>query len=596
MTRRPGREVKLSAEDLDKLYAARGSFGREVAEKLGLRIPFDVYFEDPMVAAQDAELAFDDKCFVDWEPGFGDGPTSARFAVVDYDADTNRLEAPAQWDAAARTYLDQGVKLDRKQFDNPRFHQVNVWAILQRALRFFEEPLGLGRRIPWAFEGNRLLVVPHAGYGQNAYYDRQSKSLQFYYFERGGRRIQTCLSTDVIHHEFGHAVLDGVRPLLHESAAIETAAFHEFLGDLTAVLLALRNNAFRNKLVEKSKGDLAAAEHLSAIAQEFGREVQDKPYLRSAANKLTMADLAGTSSPHELSQVMTGAMFDILLALSAHYVGERGMTAPEAFWNTIQRMQPTALQPLDLLPPVDVTFRDYAFAVLRTQELANPLDPHGYRKSMLDAFVARGILGEADVKELLAPRYLHEKLELDVFHDVEAIASSKAAAYRFLDDNRHALGLPRNRDVIVADLYTNSQYSRQAIRRPRQTVLTYVWREEVGLEGRRFGALGGQSASLPCGGTLVFDEGGNVLSWAHKPGGEAGTVRRERLLDELEKRLAAGQVGTAPASARGMLGTRVPPFTLRSVDGTLRVELAPHLGLSEDHGSEEGGRQWELSS
>ena len=40
----------------------------------------------------------------------------------------------------------------------------------------------MGRTIPWAFEGNRLIVVPHAGYGENAYYDRTSKSFQFYYF------------------------------------------------------------------------------------------------------------------------------------------------------------------------------------------------------------------------------------------------------------------------------------------------------------------------------------------------------------------------------------------------------------------------------
>jgi len=41
----------------------------------------------------------------------------------------------------------------------------------------------------WAFEGNRLIVVPHAGYGENAYYDRGSMSLQFYWFDDEGERI-----------------------------------------------------------------------------------------------------------------------------------------------------------------------------------------------------------------------------------------------------------------------------------------------------------------------------------------------------------------------------------------------------------------------
>ena len=68
------------------------------------------------------------------------------------------------------------------------------------------------RKNLWAFEGNRLIVLPHAGYGENAYYDRASKSLQFYYFNGPGTTVYTCLSSDIVNHEFGHAVLDGVRP------------------------------------------------------------------------------------------------------------------------------------------------------------------------------------------------------------------------------------------------------------------------------------------------------------------------------------------------------------------------------------------------
>ena len=57
-------------------------------------------------------------------------------------------------------------------------------------------------------------------------------------------------------------------------------------------------------------------------------------------------------------------------------------------------MQCMAVQPLDLLPPVDVTFEDYALAVLRAEQIANPTDPDGYRKMMIDVFVERGILSE----------------------------------------------------------------------------------------------------------------------------------------------------------------------------------------------------------
>ncbi len=244
-----------------------------------------------------------------------------------------------------------------------------MWAVLQRALTFFEEGSGLGRCIPFGFEGNRLIVLPHAGYGKNAYYDRKSKSLQFYYFDQDDERVYTCLSTDIINHEFGHAVLDGIRPYYFESSLVQTGAFHEFIGDLTAILIILRNNNFRGKIAADTKGDISAASHLTSIAEEFGNAVNGKPYLRTALNKLTMTDIGDSDGPHHVSQVLTGAMFDIIKELTRHYIAKRKHSPKESFNFAVKRMQCTAIQPLDLLPPVDVTFRDYALAVLRAEEL-----------------------------------------------------------------------------------------------------------------------------------------------------------------------------------------------------------------------------------
>ena len=71
--------------------------------------------------------------------------------------------------------------------------------------------------------------------------------------------------------------------------------------------------------------------------------------------------------------------FSIIRRLTAFNMKERGKSAKEALWFTIRRMQCMAVQPLDLLPPADVTFEDYALAVLRAEQIANPTDPDGYR-------------------------------------------------------------------------------------------------------------------------------------------------------------------------------------------------------------------------
>ena len=606
--------IRLSPSERTALYGARRFINSGLEEKFRLRIPFDIYFQDPLVAAANPKLAFDENCPVPWEPGLADGPTSARFAVVDYDGHLETLTAPARWDADASGFVDpQGIRLDRNNTGVLQFHQVNVWAIVQRALDFFESGFGLGRAISWGFEGSRLIVVPHAGPGENAYYDRDSKSLQFYYFDRGEDRIYTCLSTDIVNHEFGHAILDGIRPHYIEAVMPETAAFHEFVGDLTAVLLTFRNNEFRRQLIAETGGDLTRESTLSKIAEQFGDQVEGKPYLRSALNTLTMKKVAGDQRPHYMSQVLTGAMFDILLRLLKHYGKDPKRTVAQKFADTVQRMQNTAIQPLDLLPPVDVTFADYALAVLRAEEIVNPTDPDDYRGMMLDVFIQRGILPKSLRAELTTRRQLFDRLDLDVFHDIDGISTSRANAYRFLDDNRRRLFIPRNVDVVVSGLATAQKLTREARRQPRQVLLQYVWREDVVLEGPQFGRFEGVATSLLCGGTLALHETGDVVAWARKPGSQlvddrpkpsdkavaeqaAGAARRAAFLEALARRIRTGRIGTTIGGERGLLAKSIPPLTARTVGGLVRFELSPHFGIHDDRDEIGGGRAWQISS
>lgn len=591
------------------LYAASRYLSSDTKEELGIRIPVDVYIHDPSVS--DMKEGFDKDFLIRWEPGITDGPTSARFAVVDFNNDTGQIAPPAEWNEVSDCFVDpQNYMLDRNNTDCLQYDQFHVWAILQRALEFFENGTGLGRPVPFGFEGNRLIVVPHAGYGQNAFYDRESKSLQFYYFDDdAGNRINTCLSTDIINHEFGHAVLDGVRPYYYESSLVETGAFHEFIGDLTAILLLLRNNTFRRRIAKETDGNLSKAKHLSNIAEQFGKAISGEEYLRSAKNKTKMSDITEEDGPHKISEVLTGAMYDILERTARGYIKDRRRSSSSAFWDATVRMKRMAIQPLDLLPPVDVTFRDYALAALRMEEISNPTDPFHYVDLMLDVFLKRGILTQDDVDEVKKPSYVFDRLNLDVMHSVDTISRSRSAAYRFLNDNRNRLLIPPFEDLIIADLYDSIKLTRQNLPLPRQIILEYIWREEITLEGAQFGIYEGEVTSMLCGGTLVFDETGNVLSWFRKPGlyqgygekwrdeVEAGQQRLDQFLSDLERQINAGRVGSIIGSGKGLLGSHLPPLTVQKQDGILHFALSPHMHLSgEDHNHYEGGPQWEVSS
>lgn len=481
-----------------------------------------------------------------------------------------------------------------------------------------------------------MLIVPNAGYGANAYYDRKSHSLQFYYFDdRNGQRVRTCLSSDIVNHEFAHALLDGIRPHYLEAVSPQTGAFHEFLGDLTAILMTLRNASFRQELAKLTGGLLdskSGGELLSSVAAEFGRAVGDQEYLRSGANQDKLSKYKDEMEAHVLSTVLTGTMFDILVKFTKQYLereradGEK-LSPKQALAFTVPRMQVIAIQSLDLLPPVEVTFNDYARAVLRNLLIADPTDPKGYRKMIAEAFLRREILTQADLDEILEPAGLYDRMPGDIPHDPAMIASSRAEAYRYLNDNRDDLYIPRRVDIIVDEVFTAEKMVGRGLFLPKQMILQYLWREDVVLEGERFGPYNGQTTSLLCGATMVLDENGSMLSWARKPGSEpsakaatgqrkidagkkpngeearaladweAGKERRAAYLEALARRIDEGMVGQELAGPEGMVGALTPPLIAREAGGQVRFELSPHFHIHDDADAASlRGLQWRTSS
>ena len=582
---------KLPKYVMDNLYQVQQLLDKPTRKRLGLSLEVPVFIKDPLVALEDPALGVQE-ILVRREIGMGDGPTSSRVAVVDFNADTQTLSEPVVWDAdegrfhapaipgdgehktepewlpkappKSSTKKEVYKKFIEKTIRNPYFHQVNVWAVVQRTLEFYEESFALGRAVPWGFDGNRLLVVPHAGYGDNAFYDQESKSLQFYYFGDMDRPGYTCLSHDIIAHETGHAILDGIRPLYNQLSSVQTLAFHEFIGDLTAILLALFNKDIRQFVSQTTEGRLGEADVLANIAEEFAREVEGRPYLRSAFNDYKMQDeeIRESLSPHTVSQVLTGAMWDILTGIATKHLdknlpveseedGDEGteeadgagqkVTPAQALWWAADRFRRVALQPLDLCPPCDIQFIDYAKAVIRNDILTNPVDEQGYRPLMLEVFHKRGLCGcgytpDEEMPESCAFQEVLKVEKVDfVYHDIERLSSSRTAAYYFLSDNRSLLHIPAHQDVRVVDLYDNRKLGAAAERLPREVVLEYGWQEQIFLVNDPvheldFGEWEGKTFDLDCGGTLMFDGRGNLISWQRKPGTEHISAEDEAII------------------------------------------------------------------
>lgn len=698
----PAVKKELPGYVMDNLYRVQHYLNKQTRKRVGLTIEVPVFIKDPLVALDDPALGVQE-ISVRREAGMGSGPTSSRVVVVDFNADTQTLHEPVVWDDAAGWFRQPAVvsaegkptpgallpkapsknskkkdvykKFIESTVKDPYFHQVNAWAVVQRVLEFYEDPYALGRPVPWGFDGNRLIVVPHAGYGENAFYDQNSKSLQFYYFGDQDSPGYTCLSHDIIAHETGHAILDGVRPMYNQLCSVQTAAFHEFIGDLTAILLALFNQDIRQFVSQTTEGRLGEANVLANIAKEFGKEVEGRDYLRTAFTKLSLQDprVRESLSPHHVSQVLTGAMWDILTAIATKHLqknlrpkstaesleaveggvepaegeapemgggeGEPAVTPAKALWWAADRFRRVALQPLDLCPPCDIQFLDYARAVILNDILTNPVDEQGYRPAMLKIFHQRGLCdcGYRMGMELPAACKFRQAVKPEkmdfVYHDISRMARSRTAAYYFLSDNRQILRIPPHQDVRVVDLYDNSKFGAAAEKLPREVVLEYAWQEVVLLKNDAkteldFGEWDGKFYNLDCGGTLVFDDHGNLLSWFRKPGTEhisdetaqdiqqrveayqadpkalkwadiPTKLERGELADydEGQSRKMAIQRYLADLIRRGVMGSPAPgnrfqdgnkPVTAWVEDGTLHLESTPHLRASDWDVEEKG--------
>jgi hypothetical protein len=266
---------------------------------------------------------------------------------------------------------------------------------------------------------------------------------------------------------------------------------------------------------------------------------------------------------------------------------------------------------------------------LRNDLLTNPVDEKGYRQDMLEAFHKRGLCtcGYQPGRDLPHGCQLREALDdsshrpqVDlVYHDIERVSRSRTAAYYFLSDNRRALRIPAHQDIVVADLYDNAKLGAAAVRLPREIVLEYTWTEEVALQDdgqAKFGSYSGKTMSLLCGGTLVFDGRGNLLSWFRKPGTEhitparaqelrqratltkhesaeladlaEGERRRAALLQHTSGAIGRGLVGEAPAGRA--LGQGPQPLRAVEEGGVLRLEVAPHLRDADFDKEVEGWR------
>lgn len=271
----------------------------------------------------------------------------------------------------------------------------------------------------------------------NAYYDR--KSLSFFHGKVKGRAVHTADSPDIVAHEFGHALLDALRPDLWDAALDEVAAFHESFADITAMLSALQLDTVRDAVLKETGGMLYQSSILSRFAPQFGKVVHAiNPHsappdcLRNAVNSFFYREPMHlpcvaphtelSSEPHSFSRLFTGAFLEAM-------AGMFKTVSPQPKADDLLKVSQDAAALLGTA--VKAAALSAAFYSEMAAQLVwadDTLFEGRYDDALRSAFVRRGILS------------------------LEAVRSLKAEAARGLPAGKPNSGgdeIPRGRDMMM---------------------------------------------------------------------------------------------------------------------------------------------------
>jgi hypothetical protein len=280
----------------------------------------------------------------------------------------------------------------------PEFDCAHTFAVVRETLTMYQRILNgtPQAQIPWAWNtaGNTdpLTAHPRAGVTANAFYSRGEKALKFFYFTPTGaaQPVFTCRSLDIVAHECGHAVLDGLKPAWLVSGPPQTGGLHEAFGDLTAVFLACSQLDQVEAAIAITKGNLHNRNFLAALAEQFGAALGFPQGLRNADNDLKLSQVG--NEVHAISQVFTGGIYDVLADIFTFEQNRQAAKKDPArvLLEVAGNLCKLLVQSIIAAPATNATYADVVNQMLNQSNAQN--DPPIYRSIIRNRFTLREIV------------------------------------------------------------------------------------------------------------------------------------------------------------------------------------------------------------
>ncbi|MCL5036343.1 MAG: hypothetical protein M1269_04405 [Chloroflexi bacterium] len=461
------------------------SISKEV--KPGKNVKVSVYPQDPVVSAPE-KIDFP-------KEKIGEKLTGERVEIQD-----NNPTAIA--DPDGNYFYNAGT---------PQFDQVNSYTTVYNTLDMYQD--FIGHKLDWAFDSSKIGVYPRKQEGKNAYYARSQESVNFFYFDSKelGKTVNVSESSDVVSHETGHAVLDGLRPgYMGWFSGTETMAFHEAFGDITAMLLCLKDGNNVKGILADNGGDFTKESRLTRLAEEFGKAIHledsdpsndNKIYLRTMINDFKYKDPSTlpdqkaddhlTSEVHNFSRLFSAAFYDCIEGAYNQNIGKGGDKV-SALSDTGADLGKIFTRGVELSPSSNVKYKDIALCMLKADK---ELTGGKYSDVLKKAFMDREIIKSSDIKnESIEDFMLTKPLK------------TKEDAIELIDSGRLNVNLPDN--VQVDNLYTNKN---------GETFVSYSYGKEIPVQGKGLERFEGVVTHVGGGLTLAFDSNGKLSNKVESP-------------------------------------------------------------------------------
>lgn len=277
------------------------------------------------------------------------------------------------------------------------FDAVHTFAVVRQMLTLAQRARG-GAVAPWQWNSpsntDPVTVFPRAGVTPNTFYSPNLKALKFFFFTKpgsppGSPQVFTCRSFDIVAHETGHAILDGMKPgWLDASNHPQTGGLHESFGDLCAIFLTLSQFDQVEAIIAQTKANLHDKTFLADMAEEFGLALGRPNGLRNADNDLKLSEV--TNEVHDLSQVFTGGIYDVLADIFAFERKPAMRDDARVLLEAGEYLFGLILRAVAAAPAANATFADIANQMLTIAHADGK--PVQYRNSIRNRFTLREVV------------------------------------------------------------------------------------------------------------------------------------------------------------------------------------------------------------